>query len=239
MQERAPAGVVLVVLGKFPVHVGQARPDAVLVPFQGREVDGVGEVRGQQLVALGFEAGSVCHEVGYLLIAACHALVERGIDLRGEVAVGGVVDRDGGIGVRHEAFGDRDGHGPPGAGCPFRCPAGADEVCVGDPARVGGEVEQHPRSTGAAMQQPFEVVGVLDVPGHLRRPRPQERLHGVEQRRFHDGLMRAGIQAALVADHARVVRVLQQLVERVLPQRLRRALRRRHRQQAARGQVAQ
>ncbi|WP_167736879.1 hypothetical protein [Micrococcus flavus] len=36
VQERPPSGVVLVVLGKALVHVGQARPDAVLVPLQGR-----------------------------------------------------------------------------------------------------------------------------------------------------------------------------------------------------------
>ncbi|WP_454229277.1 hypothetical protein [Propioniciclava flava] len=70
MQERAPAGVVLVVLGQFLVHVGEACADAVLVPFQGWQVDRVGEVRGQQLVTLGFEAGSVCHEVGDLLVTA-------------------------------------------------------------------------------------------------------------------------------------------------------------------------
>ncbi|MCG7413199.1 hypothetical protein MHK74_01135 [Microbacterium aurum] len=47
VQERPPAGVVLVVLGQFPVHVREARPDAVLMPFQGGQVDRVGEVRGQ------------------------------------------------------------------------------------------------------------------------------------------------------------------------------------------------
>jgi hypothetical protein len=55
VEERAPAGVVLVVLGEALVDVGEARADAVLVPLQRREVDGVGEVRGKQLVALGFE----------------------------------------------------------------------------------------------------------------------------------------------------------------------------------------
>ncbi|WP_240423362.1 hypothetical protein [Leucobacter sp. wl10] len=144
VQERPPAGLVLVLLGELLVHVGEARPDAVLVPFQGGEVDGVGEVRGQQLVTLRFELGAVGHEVGYLLVAACHALVERGIDLRGEVAVGLVADRDGGVGVRDEAFGDRDRHRPPGAVGFLRGAAGADEVGVGDAFGVGGEVEQHP-----------------------------------------------------------------------------------------------
>ncbi|KZE12288.1 hypothetical protein [Brevibacterium casei] len=52
VQERASSGVVLVVLRKTPVHVSEARADAVLVPFQGGQVDGVGEVRREQLVAL-------------------------------------------------------------------------------------------------------------------------------------------------------------------------------------------
>lgn len=46
--EECPAsGVVLVVFGEATVHVGEARADAVLVSFQGGQVDGVGEVRGQ------------------------------------------------------------------------------------------------------------------------------------------------------------------------------------------------
>ncbi|MEZ5087592.1 MAG: hypothetical protein R2722_15565 [Tessaracoccus sp.] len=52
VEERPPSGVVLVVFRETPVHVREARPDAVLVAFQGGQVDGVGEVRGQQLVAL-------------------------------------------------------------------------------------------------------------------------------------------------------------------------------------------
>ncbi len=70
VEERASSGVVLVVLDQALVHVGQARPDAVLMPLQRVEVDRVGEVRGQQLVTLCFELGSVCHEVGDFLVAA-------------------------------------------------------------------------------------------------------------------------------------------------------------------------
>ena len=68
MEERAPAGVVFAVFGESAVHVGEARADAVLVPLQRVEVDGVGEVRREQLVAFGFEPGSVRGEVGRLLI---------------------------------------------------------------------------------------------------------------------------------------------------------------------------
>ncbi|WP_453976204.1 hypothetical protein [Brevibacterium pityocampae] len=52
MEERASAGVVLAVFGEASVHDGEARPDAVLMPFQRGEVDGVGEVRGEELVGL-------------------------------------------------------------------------------------------------------------------------------------------------------------------------------------------
>ncbi|KZE70007.1 hypothetical protein M3C59_010930 [Micrococcus luteus] len=144
VQERPSSGVVLIVLGEFPVHVRQVRPDAVLMPFERGEVDGVGEVRGQQLVALGFELGSVGHEVGDLLVAACHALVERGIDVSGQALIRRVSDRDRGVGVRDEAFSDRDRHRPPGAAGLLRGATGAHEVGVGDPARVGREVQQHP-----------------------------------------------------------------------------------------------
>ena len=52
MEERAPAGVVFAVFGESAVHVGEARADAVLVALEGVEVDGVGEVRGEELVGL-------------------------------------------------------------------------------------------------------------------------------------------------------------------------------------------
>ena len=55
VEERAPARVVLAVLGQATVHVRQARADAVLVALERREVDRVREVRGKQLVALCFK----------------------------------------------------------------------------------------------------------------------------------------------------------------------------------------
>lgn len=58
------------------------------MPFQGRKIDGVGEVRGEQLTALGFEFGPVCHEVSNLLVTVGHVLVECRIHLLSEVAVG-------------------------------------------------------------------------------------------------------------------------------------------------------
>ncbi|MGJ0204494.1 hypothetical protein [Leucobacter sp. gxy201] len=52
VEERASARVVLTVLGKATVHVGQARANTVLVALQCVEVDGVGEVRREELVGL-------------------------------------------------------------------------------------------------------------------------------------------------------------------------------------------
>jgi hypothetical protein len=57
------------------------------MPLQGRQVDGVGEVRLQQPVALRFEPGTGGGEVGELLIPPGALLIERGVDLGGEVPV--------------------------------------------------------------------------------------------------------------------------------------------------------
>lgn len=89
------------------------------------------------------------------------------------------------------------------------------------------------------MQRPFQVVRVADVTGCLRVAGGQEGLHLVEQGGLRDGVLRSGVQRAFVADDAGVVRVGQQRVERRLPERFGRALRRRHRGQPAGGQVAQ
>ena len=144
MEERPRPGVVFVVLGEALLDVGESGADAVLVSLQRRQVDGVGEVRGQQLVALGFEPGAVGGEVGELLIPSGALLVERGVDFGGEVPVVGLADRDARVGVLDQPLGNLDGHGASGAGGLLRGAAGADEVGVGRAARVGGEVEQHP-----------------------------------------------------------------------------------------------
>jgi len=89
------------------------------------------------------------------------------------------------------------------------------------------------------VQQTFQMVGVLDVPGCVRVASLQQRLHLIEERWLHDGLMRSRVQRVPVADHSGVVRVRQHTVKGVLPQRPGWPLGRRHRQQAARGEVAQ
>nr|WP_232549972.1 hypothetical protein [Propioniciclava soli] len=173
MEERPRPGVVLVVLGEALLDIGEACADAVLVPLQRRQVDGVGEVRREQLVALCFEACSVGSEVGELLIPPRALLIEGGVDFGGEVSVVVLADRDLAVGVLDQAFGDLYGHGTAGAGGLLRGAAGADEVGVGGAARVRREVQQHPRPTRPAVQQTFQVVRVLDVPRHLRVARLQ------------------------------------------------------------------
>ena len=69
VEECAPAGVVLAVLGKATVHVREARTDAVLVPLEGVEVDRVGEVRGEQLVRFCFQTCSVRRQVSDQTVA--------------------------------------------------------------------------------------------------------------------------------------------------------------------------
>ena len=110
VEERASAGVVLAVLGEATVHVRQARADAVLMPLQGVEVDGVGEVRGEEFVGLCFQACAVRGQVSNFLILARVALIECRINIGREALIGRVADRDGGVGVRDEAFRDGDRH---------------------------------------------------------------------------------------------------------------------------------
>ncbi|WP_241742579.1 hypothetical protein [Microbacterium lacticum] len=144
MEERAPAGVVLTVLREATVDVRQTRADAVLVPLQGVEVDGVGEVRREQLVGLCFQACPVRGQVRDFPILAGVALVERRIHVSGEPLIGAVADCDRSVGICDQAFCDRDGNRAPGAAGLLRGAAGADEVGVGGAARVGGEIQQHP-----------------------------------------------------------------------------------------------
>ncbi len=98
MEERPCPGVVFVVQGEALLDVGEARADAVVVPLQRWQVDGVGEVRRQGLVALGFESGAVGGEVSKLLIPPSALLIERGVDFGGEVSVVGLADRDVAVG---------------------------------------------------------------------------------------------------------------------------------------------
>lgn len=134
VQERPSAGVLLVVLAEALLDVRQPGADAVLVSLERREVDGVGEVRGQELVALRFQARPVRGQVRELLIPPGTALVERGIDLGGEVPVVVLADRDVPVGVLDQPFRNLDGYGTAGAGGLLRCAARADGVGVGGAA---------------------------------------------------------------------------------------------------------
>lgn len=116
VEERPSTRVVFVVLGEALLDVGEARTDAVLVPLQRQEIDGVGEVRREELVALCFEPGSVGGEVGELLIPPSALLIERGVDFGREVTVVVLANRDAPGGVFDQPLGNLDGHGPAGAG---------------------------------------------------------------------------------------------------------------------------
>ncbi|MGO1809095.1 MAG: hypothetical protein ACTHZN_00700 [Canibacter sp.] len=94
MEEGSSAGVVFAVLGEAAVHVCEARADAVLVTLQRVEVDGVGEMCGQELVGLGFQPGPVRGQVGKFLVIPGVALVEGGIEISRETLVSAVADRD-------------------------------------------------------------------------------------------------------------------------------------------------
>ncbi|WP_229659407.1 hypothetical protein [Nesterenkonia alkaliphila] len=65
----ALAGLFFVVVLKFPVDVGQSGADAILVSFEGLEVDGVGEVGVDELLAFGLEPLPVAHQLGEFLRA--------------------------------------------------------------------------------------------------------------------------------------------------------------------------
>ena len=98
-------------------------------------------MRGQQLVALGFQACPVRGEVGEFLVPPGGALVEGGVDVGGKGLVVGFADGDAGVGVFNEAFGDLDGDGAPRAGGLLGSAPRAHEVGVGGTAGVGGVVE--------------------------------------------------------------------------------------------------
>ncbi|WP_447589706.1 hypothetical protein [Microbacterium lacticum] len=119
VEERSTSCVPLIVLAQTLLDVGEPGADAVLVSLERWQVDGVSEVRGQQLVALCFQARPVRGEVSELLIAASRSLVERGVDFGGEVPVVVFADRDARVGVFDQALRNLDGHRSAGAGCPF------------------------------------------------------------------------------------------------------------------------
>ncbi|MFN8086250.1 MAG: hypothetical protein U0Q04_04640 [Microbacterium sp.] len=134
----------LALAGEAAVNVGESCADAVLVPFEGIQVDGVGEVRCEQLLALVLEALAVGHEFRDLGRLRGEPFVERRLNLRGQ---GGVLRlRDGNVlvAVGDELLDDPDGDSPAGAVLAFGGASCADEVRVSDALAVGREVKLHP-----------------------------------------------------------------------------------------------
>ncbi|WP_244963950.1 hypothetical protein [Pseudoclavibacter helvolus] len=130
--------------GEAAVDVGEPGADAVLVALQGVEVDGVGEVRGQELVALVLESLTVLGQLGHLLGAGGEAFIERGLDLGSQRGVLVLGDRDVLVAVGDELLGDADGHCSAGAVLAFGGPPGANVVAVADALLVGRVVQLHP-----------------------------------------------------------------------------------------------
>ncbi|HLR96378.1 MAG TPA: hypothetical protein VK053_17775 [Jiangellaceae bacterium] len=105
--------------------------------LQDFQVDGVGEVRGQELVTLVLEPLTILGQLRQFLGAGGEAFVERGLDLRGEGGVLGLGDRDVLVAVGDELLGDTGGDGATSAGLAFRGPTGTDVVAVEDALLVG------------------------------------------------------------------------------------------------------
>lgn len=69
--------MLIVFAGEATVDVSKPSPDAVLVPFEGFQVDGVGEVRGEPLVALVLESLAVLGQLAQFLRAGGVPFIER------------------------------------------------------------------------------------------------------------------------------------------------------------------
>ncbi|WP_460522578.1 hypothetical protein [Humibacter antri] len=91
------------------IDVSEPRAAAVLMTFQRVEVDGVGEVRGEELVGLVFEPSTIRGEFRQLVGACREPFVECLLDLLGETDVLGFVDADAGVAVGDELLSDRNG----------------------------------------------------------------------------------------------------------------------------------
>lgn len=70
-----------VFLSDTTVDASETCADAVLVPCEGVQVDGVGEVGCEQLVTLVLESLAIVGQLGQFLRAGGEAFVERGLDL--------------------------------------------------------------------------------------------------------------------------------------------------------------
>nr|WP_245787884.1 hypothetical protein [Tessaracoccus bendigoensis] len=245
-QEAKRSGEVLscalasfVFLGESPVDVGETGADAILVPFECVQVDGISEVGCEQFVALVLESLAVGREFCDLRRLRGEPFVERYLDLCRE---GGVLlfgDGDVSVAVRDQLLGDADGHGPPGAVLPFGGPPGADVVGVAHALAVGREVELHPRSAGAAEQRPFEVVVVGAASFGSKLAGVQKALHSFPDLDVDQWFMRAGVFCAFVADDADVVGVAEHREEPRAGYRLRRSARSRQRSQPTGGDVVE
>jgi len=201
------AFAAFVFLGETTVDVGETCADAVLVPFEGVQVDGVGEVGCEQFVTLVLEPLAVLGQLGQFLRAGGKPLIERGLDLFRQGGVLRLRDGDVVVAVGDQLLDDPYWHGTPGTVLPLGGAAGADEVRVSDALAVGREVELHPCPAGAAEQRAFEVVvvGAPSFGGEL--PRVEQALDSFPYFDVDQRFVRARVFCAFVADDADVVGV--------------------------------
>nr|WP_061942730.1 hypothetical protein [uncultured Tessaracoccus sp.] len=200
-----------------PGDVVQGNPDAVLVAFQGVEVDGVGEVGFEELVRFGFEPPLGGGEVVDGLRPLSQTLIEGRLDSLRELLVRLLRDCDLLVAVSDELLGDADGHGLPRTRRAFGGSTGADVVGVADALFVARVVELQPRHAGAAVQGAFEVVVVFAAAFPSGGTGIQEGLDLLPRLCIDDGFVGAGMEGALVADLPDVVRVAQEFEERGPP----------------------
>lgn len=155
MEERPPADVLHVVLPQAVLDVSQPSTDAVLLPPECRQIDGIGEVRAQQLVTLYFEPCPVRSEVDALLILARADKVGVGrAGLRGRYAPSTVVAPD------RRALALRG----------VRAPQGEVRVCSGSLPRITGS-----STRGRGRSSPVAWMGALVTvwtPGRASTARP-------------------------------------------------------------------
>ncbi|WP_246043521.1 hypothetical protein [Rarobacter incanus] len=133
--------VLVVFVVDAPVDVGDACADAVLVAFQGIEVDGVGEVRGEDLVALALQLLPRRGQFSEFRASRGEPFVEYSLDSCREPCVLRFGNSDALVAVGDELLRNPDGYCAAGAGGAFRGAPGADVVGVSVALLVVGEVE--------------------------------------------------------------------------------------------------
>lgn len=193
---------LFVFVGDAPVDVAYARSDAILVTLQRVEVDGVGEVRGEEFIALPFEAASCGGQFGQFGGSGGEAFVQGCRDLVRQGRVLGLGDADLSVAVGDELFRDGDGHGAPGAGGSFAGASGARVVGVVVSLLVACHPLLHPRPAAPAEQGALQVVVVDALPLPRRLARIEEHLGLLPRLNVDQRFVGTGVLSTPVLDGA-------------------------------------